>query len=242
MQGAHKKYSCSQPSLNLSKHLLNERWLIRICSAADEWQHTCVQIWLSQLQLADTFLGDRTIMNTELLPIKIATSLWLVPSSDPHLAFLQQLVDQNRMAKWMEKSATGHWLSELTSQQPHIQQQPHQAQPSDATEQFSYVISSKGHWVGRLLMSRSHAAIHILDITLLPDFQNQGLGQAVINYLQQQAQNLLLPLTLHADETSRAYEWCLDCGFITTFKTGVMRAMAWNLPELTEQEAATFAH
>lgn len=174
---------------------------------------------------------------TELLPTKIATSLWLVPSSELHQPFLQEVFIQNRKPLWLAAGMSAEWIDELLVKQSLIQQQ---AQDADAQDHYSYVIAYKGEWVGRLLVRVNSDGIHIIDIALLPSQQNQGIGQEVINYLQQQSRKRQLRLTLNADETSRAYEWYLDCGFTTTQSSGVTRSMSWTVQEPAEMAPFPF--
>src|SRR5262249_12336638 len=48
----------------------------------------------------------------------------------------------------------------------------------DATHEM---ICLDGRPVGRIYWNRSSDALHILDITVAPEFRNQGIGSAVLN-------------------------------------------------------------
>lgn len=193
---------------------------------ADERYYLSVQKQESHLELRRVFLVGIVMTQPQLLPTKIATSLWLIPSSEAHQAFLHEIFIQNRKPLWLAAGLAAGWIDQLLFTQAHIQQQTFD---QNAADQFSYIIAAKGQWVGRLLVRANDDGIHIIDIALLPDHQNQGIGQEVINYLKKQAAARKLPLTLNADETSRAYEWYLDCGFTTTQTSGLNRSMAWNV-------------
>jgi GNAT superfamily N-acetyltransferase len=192
----------------------------------DERYYLSVQDSQTQLELRDEILMGIFMPQAQLLPTKIATSLWLIPSTGAHSEFLHQVFVQNRKPLWLAAGLRVGWIDELLVQQSKLQQHSFE---QDAADQYSFIIAAKGIWVGRLVVRANDDGIHIVDIALLPDHQNQGIGQEVINYLKKQAQARNQPLTLNADETSRAYEWYLDRGFTTTQAAGINRSMAWNL-------------
>jgi GNAT superfamily N-acetyltransferase len=158
-------------------------------------------------------------------PTKIANALWLAPTTEDHQVFLQRVFIQSRKALWHSAGLSAPWLDKLLADQFAL----HQRAPIDEEKQrYSYVISAQGQWVGRLLMRSDATTLHLLDIALLPEQQKQGIGQKVMNYLQQQARARHQQLTLDADETNRAFQWYLRCGFTITQKVGTLCSMAWN--------------
>ncbi|HMU66189.1 MAG TPA: GNAT family N-acetyltransferase [Cellvibrionaceae bacterium] len=163
----------------------------------------------------------------ELPPSKIANALWLVPTTDLHQAFLQRVFTQSRKALWQASGLDAPWIDKLLEDQYNLQQKNYGAQENG---RYSYVIAAKGQWVGRLLVRADASTLHIMDIALLPEYQNQGIGQHVLTYLQQQASNRGQLLTLNTDATNRAYHWYLRCGFTVTQQVGIDCAMAWRAP------------
>ncbi|MFO1369556.1 MAG: GNAT family N-acetyltransferase [Marinagarivorans sp.] len=161
----------------------------------------------------------------ELPPSKIANALWLVPTTDVHQAFLRRVFTQSRKGLWQASGLDAAWLDRILDDQYTLQEKSYWANGKDL---YSYVIVFKGQWVGRLLVRANPHCLHILDIALLPEHQNQGVGRHVLNYLQQQASAREQLLTLTTDATNRAYDWYLRAGFRVTQQSGTDYAMAWN--------------
>jgi GNAT superfamily N-acetyltransferase len=161
----------------------------------------------------------------DLPPTKIANALWLAPTNPAHEVFLQRVFIQSRKALWHSAGLSAPWVDKLLEDQFALHQRTHE---EEGKKRYSYVIAAQGQWVGRLLMRSDPTALHLLDIALLPEQQKQGIGQKVMNYVQQQARARHQQLTLNADETNRAFQWYLRCGFTITQKVGTLCSMVWS--------------
>lgn len=174
----------------------------------------------------------------EFPPSKIANALWLVPTTEVHQAFLRRVFIESRKALWQGSALDATWIDQLLEDQYSLHQLSYGA---DAKDCYSYIIAAKGQWVGRLLVRADNRELHLIDITLLPDHQNQGIGSHVLRYLQQQVSARGQLLTLNTDVTNRAYQWYLRCGFTITQQSGIDYAMVWNGQPRLEPNSVSIA-
>jgi ribosomal protein S18 acetylase RimI-like enzyme len=82
------------------------------------------------------------------------------------------------------------------------------------------VIQFEGKDIGRLRVVRSPESIYIGGIQILPEFQGQGIGEAVFADIIFQAESLRVPITLevgHGNE--KAISFYKKLGFKETGKT-----------------------
>jgi ribosomal protein S18 acetylase RimI-like enzyme len=70
--------------------------------------------------------------------------------------------------------------------------------------------------VGRVWIDRSEREIHLLDIALLPEFCNQGLGAAVMRQLIAESGQKRLPISVYVLQHSPALRFYQRLGFVQT--------------------------
>jgi ribosomal protein S18 acetylase RimI-like enzyme len=56
------------------------------------------------------------------------------------------------------------------------------------------IVLYEGNPTGRIWVNRSNEEIRLLDITLLPEFRNSGIGAVLLQRLQDEARALVIPL------------------------------------------------
>ena len=61
------------------------------------------------------------------------------------------------------------------------------------------VISVDGNPVGRIYLDRGREALHILDITVLPQYRNQGIGTLLLGRLLDEAGHAAKPVTIYVE-------------------------------------------
>jgi ribosomal protein S18 acetylase RimI-like enzyme len=89
------------------------------------------------------------------------------------------------------------------------------------------VILVDGVAAGRLRVAGDDAAVHLLDIALLPEHRGRGTGTALIRDLQSEAAAADLPLRLQVARTNPATSLYLRLGFEPDAGDDVYQAMAW---------------
>lgn len=101
------------------------------------------------------------------------------------------------------------------------------------------ILLYEGQPAGRLYVERHliPGTIRIVDIALLPDFRNQGIGQIVLNLLQEEAAQTSKSLSIHVERFNPAMRLYERLGFQKIKEThGVYYLMEWKAPALLETD------
>jgi len=83
---------------------------------------------------------------------------------------------------------------------------------------------------GRLFVESRENELRCLDVALLPEFRNRGLGTFLLRRMQQQATNSHRPLRLQVIRFNRAVSLFERLGFVRTSETGTHLQMEWTPP------------
>jgi ribosomal protein S18 acetylase RimI-like enzyme len=89
--------------------------------------------------------------------------------------------------------------------------------------------------LGRIWVSRSNDEIRLLDITLLPDYRDRGIGTRLIQQLIDQAHQSDIPLRLHVLKTNPALHLYERLGGIKVADLEIRYLIEWR--SLTAQDA-----
>lgn len=90
------------------------------------------------------------------------------------------------------------------------------------------VITLNGQPVGRLYIHRRKDEIRIIDIALLPESRNLGIGSALLQDILEQGKNLNLPVTIHVEQFNPALHLYKRMGFRQKEDKGVYLLMEWS--------------
>ena len=80
--------------------------------------------------------------------------------------------------------------------------------------------------VGRLIIDASGNYIEVIDVALLPEYRNCGLGTSVLNSVLAQADRLGRAIRLHVEKQSRALRLFERLGFVISGDVGMYLAMS----------------
>ena len=105
-----------------------------------------------------------------------------------------------------------------------VQQQSYSARYSTAQNS---IILLDGCPVGRMLVDRTEEAIRLVDIALLADYRNQGLGSLLIRGLLEEAAAAHKPLQLSVHKFNPAARLYERLGFVKVGDTGAQFKMEW---------------
>ncbi len=90
------------------------------------------------------------------------------------------------------------------------------------------LLETAGESAGRLYLVRQAPEFLIVDISLLPQWRNHGIGSALIRHAQQLAQHAGAALNLHVDQRNYAARRLYQrLGFVVTSEDGAHLAMRW---------------
>lgn len=90
------------------------------------------------------------------------------------------------------------------------------------------IVLLNDHMIGRVLVARAPDEIFLVDIALLPDYRNLGIGSKLVANLIAESKAQACPLRLYAEKNSRAQALYLRFGFIVTGDEGMHELMELN--------------
>ncbi|HUQ31494.1 MAG TPA: GNAT family N-acetyltransferase [Pyrinomonadaceae bacterium] len=89
------------------------------------------------------------------------------------------------------------------------------------------VILLSGQAIGRLYVARRDREIRILDITILPDYRNRGIGTPLIEDLMREAAHADKPLTIYVESFNPSHGLFDRLGFSKIEDDGVNHLLEW---------------
>ena len=138
--------------------------------------------------------------------------------------FMRQLYASTRAD---ELALTG-WTAE---QQDAFLQMQSKVQRQSYAQQFPAaqwnIILRDAESIGRLIVDRTGDAVHLIDIALLPEYRNAGIGTLLIQNLLDEAAQINKPVQLHVDKNNRARRLYDRLGFHVIGDAGLDFSMEW---------------
>ena len=114
-------------------------------------------------------------------------------------------------------------------QQDHFLRMQFDAQHRYYHETFSaaafQIIVKDGEPTGRFYIDRRENEIGIVDVALLPEHRNAGIGTHLLKILIAESESSCKPLTLHVRKQNPAIRFYHRLGFITMFDNDVYLLM-----------------
>jgi len=139
------------------------------------------------------------------------------PEDEPFLYHLFSLVK-------LEELGIGHWDAAQREQLLRIQYNAHQLHHHSSDD---CIVALGEQAIGRLIVQRAASAIQLSDITLLPEFRNQGIGARLIRALQEESRQFNRPLQLHVFKTNPVVDLYRRLGFRLVSSSDAQHFMEW---------------
>lgn len=89
------------------------------------------------------------------------------------------------------------------------------------------MVLAEGQPIGRLYIDRRETAIHILDVTLLPQIRGRGIGTQIIQDLMKEAAQQNKSLTIYIEGFDRSLGLFERLEFVKTSENGASWLMEW---------------
>jgi GNAT superfamily N-acetyltransferase len=89
------------------------------------------------------------------------------------------------------------------------------------------IIEWDGKPIGRLIVDRSENPVLLMDIALLPEYQKNGVGTALIQDLLAEAAGKNWSLRLHVETFNPAMRLYSRLGFVKSGEVGIYHEMTW---------------
>ncbi len=115
-------------------------------------------------------------------------------------------------------------ISEFLGMQHEAQQHFYEAEYKRAADEMVLWESTPA---GRLLVERREHEIRCIDVALLPEYRNKGIGTFLIRKLQNEARREKKLLRLQVIRFNRAVNLFERVGFVRTSETGTHFQMEW---------------
>ncbi len=164
-----------------------------------------------------------------------SNSINLRPATDEDAAFLLEVYKSSRGEDLRELGWAEDRISEFLEMQYEAQQR-FQGEHETATDEIVLLAENP---VGHLMVERNDQEIRCLDVALLPEHRNNGVGTLLLGKFQDEARRESRPLRLQVIRFSRAVNLFERLGFVRTSETGTHFQMEW-VPE-SDSEAPAVA-
>jgi ribosomal protein S18 acetylase RimI-like enzyme len=128
--------------------------------------------------------------------------------------------DELALVDWDETQKTAFLRMQFTAQHKYFQEQFHDAA-------FEIVLLN-GKPIGRLYVDRRKDEIRLIDIALLPEHRNGGIGRLLLTKLLAEAAEAVKPVRLHVELFNPALRWYERLGFVKIADHGVYLLLEWS--------------
>lgn len=149
-----------------------------------------------------------------------------LPSDD---LFLLQLYATTRAAEMAMVDWSDEQKSAFLTMQFNAQRNSYRMQFPQATYQ---VITDGEVRMGRLITDRTQRRLLLMDIALLPEYRNRGIGTRLIRELQQEAESAKQKIGLHVEPYNPAFRLYQRLGFVPIAEAGFYIEMEWQQNEI----------
>ncbi|KAF0812130.1 hypothetical protein IGB42_03407 [Andreprevotia sp. IGB-42] len=141
------------------------------------------------------------------------SALQLCPAADGDLDFLRVLfastrIDELALSGWSDEQKAQFLLQQFEAQHAYYQQHYHDAE-------FSLIVYQEQP-IGRLYVFRGPSTINLIDISLLPDWRQCGIGSHYLRALTAEADQAGKAIRLFVEQTNPARQLYERFGFSVT--------------------------
>lgn len=155
---------------------------------------------------------------------RLPQSVGFRPAIDADLRFLRDLYASTRenemsMVDWSEPQKSAFLSMQFDAQHQYYREQYPSAE--------YLVIEQDGQSVGRIYLDRRANELRLIDIALVPESRNQGLGKALLQDLLDEGQASFCPVRIHVEQFNPAMDLYLRLGFETLEELGVYHLLEW---------------
>jgi GNAT superfamily N-acetyltransferase len=127
--------------------------------------------------------------------------------------------DELRIVNWTEEQKQAFVQMQFDAQRQHYLIHYPQAE--------YYVIEKEGKPIGRMIVDRSKSIIFLIDIALLPEYRNAGIGTTLMKDLMAEVEKKNGALRLHVETFNPVMKLYERLGFVKSGELGVYHEMIW---------------
>lgn len=155
---------------------------------------------------------------------RLPQSVGFRSATDTDLPFLRALYastreDEMRLLDWAQEQVDAFLDQQFRAQHTYY----HEQFPDAAF----LVVEREGAPIGRIYLDRRTDELRLVDIALIPEARNQGLGEALLLDLLDEARAAELPVRIHVERFNPAMRLYLRLGFQPIEDQGIYQLMEW---------------
>lgn len=138
--------------------------------------------------------------------------------------FLYKVYESTRWQEVQQAPWNDEQRREFLKMQFQAQHQHYQQHYAEAEYQ---IIEIDDLAAGRLYLDDREDEIRIVDIALLPEYRNTGVGTEILKGILEQAKIKAVPVSIHVEKNNPALKLYQRLGFIIIEDVGVYWLMSW---------------
>lgn len=148
--------------------------------------------------------------------------------------FLAQVYASSREEELAQVAWNDHQKAAFLKSQHEAQHHHYRAYYPNAD--FDLILLD-GERIGRIYVDRRIEEIRLMDIALLPEFRNRGIGTKLIRDLMDEATRSQKFIGLHVEQFNRAYQLYTRFGFQDVEMRGIYMFMTWTASKEEKNDA-----
>lgn len=165
-------------------------------------------------------IGERESDQT--VPLGSNTTISLRPATDRDTDFLLRVFASTRRQELSQTGWSQDEVEAFLNIQFEVQRQFYKETFKNA--RFD-IIETYGKLAGNLYVARHNGEIRILDIALLPEYRNKGIGAQLIKELLAEATDKNVPVRVHVEQGNPSLSLYRRLGFKQIENQGLYRLM-----------------
>ena len=134
------------------------------------------------------------------------------------LDFLRRLYKSTRYEEMSGCGWPEHQIETFLTQQFQFQHRDYTARYQNG---HFYLIHYREKRCGRIYLNHGESEVRVVDIALLPEFRDKGIGTALFTVLIAEAKKLNLPITLHVEVFNRCQRLYQRLRFVAESSNGI---------------------
>ena len=123
------------------------------------------------------------------------------------------------LTDWDQTRRDGFVKMQFVAQQSHYREHHPEGEHS--------VILLDGVAAGRLYVANKQAEVRILDITILPEYRNAGVGTPIVEELMREAASISKPLRIYVESFNPSRRLFERLGFVKAGEIGYSFLLEW---------------
>ena len=166
-----------------------------------------------------------SIKSSKRIPLSPAISLMTARFNEPEtMALLYLIFKASRDDEMMRTGWSEAQIDFFLGQQFQLQHRDYTTRYKQAA---FYLVEYQGEKCGRLYLDVRDTEILVVDISLLGEFRDRGIGTSLLNWVKDEARALELSVTLHVTVFNRCQRLYRRLGFSPVSSDGMYTLMRW---------------